>query len=48
MGIQKTLYQKTYELPVDSQEFTVVFKGCDRQFDWQEISLLYDKNYKNL
>ena len=48
MGIQKTLYQKKYELPADSQEFTVVFKVCDRQFDWQDISLLYDKNYKNL
>ena len=30
MGIQKTPNQKTYELPADSQEFTVVFKGCDR------------------
>ena len=33
MDIQKTLYQKRYELPADSQEFTVAFKGCDKQFD---------------
>ena len=39
MGIQKTPYQKTYELQAGSQEFTVDFKGCDRQFDWFEMSL---------
>ena len=40
MGIQKTLHQKTYELPLGSQEFPVDFKGCNRHFDWLEISLL--------
>ena len=39
MGIQKTPYQKTYELQAGPQEFTVEFKVCDRQFDWLEISL---------
>ena len=39
MGIQKTPYRKTYELQAGSQEFTVDFRGCDRQFDWLEISL---------
>ena len=48
MGIQKTPYQKTYELQAGSQEFTVDFKGCDRQFDWLEISLLCDKSDKHL
>ena len=48
MGIQKTPYQKTYELQAGSQEFTVDFKGCDRQFDWLKISLLYDKSGKHL
>ena len=46
MGIQKTPYQKTYELQAGSQEFTVNFKACDRQFDWLEISLLYGKSDK--
>ena len=23
------------------------FKGCERQFDWLEISLVYDKNDKH-
>ena len=48
MGIQKTPYQKTYELQAGSQEFTVEFKVCDRQFDWLEISLLFDKSDKHL
>ena len=48
MGIQKTPYQKTYELQAGSQEFTVDFKGCDRQFEWLKISLLYDKSDKHL
>ena len=26
-----------------SQEFRVCFKGCDRQFDWLQISLIYNK-----
>ena len=30
MGIQKTTYQKTYEMQVGSQEFIVDFKGCNR------------------
>ena len=40
MGIQKTTYQKTYELQAGSQQFTVDFKVSDRQFKWLEISLL--------
>ena len=48
MGIQKTLYKKTYKLQAGSQEFTVDFKVCDRQFDWLEISLLYDKSDKHV
>ena len=48
MGIQKAPYQKTYELQAGSQEFTVDFMGCDRQFDWLEISLFYDKSDKHL
>ena len=33
MGKQKTPYQNTYEMKAGSQEFTVDFKGCNRQFD---------------
>ena len=48
MGIQKTPFQQTYGLQARSQEFTVDFKGCNRQYDWLEISLLYDKSDKHL
>ena len=40
MGIQKSLYQKTYEFQTGLQELTVDFKGCERQFDWLEIYLV--------
>ena len=46
MGIQKTPYQKTYELQVGLQEFDVDFKGCKRQFYWLEILLDSDKSEK--
>ena len=39
MGIQKTLYQKTCELQAGSQEFTVDFKSCNRQFGWNFFAL---------
>ena len=48
IGIQKTPYQKTYEMQVGSQEFTADVKRCNRQFDWLEISLIYDKSDKYL
>lgn len=33
MEIKKAMYQKNFEMQIGSQEFTVDFKGCDRQFD---------------
>ena len=48
MGVQKTPYQKTYELQAGSLEFTVDFINANRQFDWIEISLLHDKSDKHM
>ena len=48
VGVQKTPYQKTYELQAGSQDFTVDFQGANRQFDWIEISLVYNKSDKHL
>ena len=48
MGIQKTLFQKIYKLQMGLEGFTVGFKGCKRQFDWLEISLVYNKSDKHL
>ena len=47
MEIQKTPYQSLYELQVGSKEFEVYFKGCERQFEWLEISLVYDESDKH-
>ena len=48
MGIQKTPYHKTYELQTGVQDVTVDFQGANRQFDWIEISLVYNKSDKHL
>ena len=48
MRIQKTPCQKAYELQTGSQDIIVDFTGGNRQFDWLEISLLYDKSDKHL
>ena len=48
MGVQKTPYLKTYELQTGTQDFSVDFIGANRQFDWIEISLVYDKSDKHL
>ena len=48
MRIQKTPVQKTYEISVGSDSLRVEFYGANRQFDWLEISLVYDKSDKYL
>ena len=48
MGVQKTPYQKTYELQVGVQDFTTNFIGANRQFDWVEILMVFDKSDKHL
>ena len=45
---KKLCTKKTYEMQVGSRESTADFKNCDRQFDWLEISLVYDKRDKHL
>ena len=47
MGVQKTPIQKTCEMSVDSDSINVDFLGSNRQFDWLEISLVYDKSQKH-
>ena len=48
MGLQRTPYLKMYELQTGTQDFSVDFIGVNRQFDWIEISLVFDKSDKNL
>lgn len=47
MGVQKTPLQKTCEMSVGSDNKNVAFLGSNTQFDWLEISLIYDKSYKH-
>ena len=46
MGTQKTPMQKTYEINVDQDTPDIDFSGANRQFDWLELSLVYDKSDK--
>ena len=46
-GVEKTPLQKTYEMQIGSIRFVIDFPGASRQFDWVEISLVYDKSDKH-
>ena len=46
MGTQKTPLQKTYEINIGQDSIDIDFLGANRQFDWIEISLVYDKSDK--
>ena len=44
MEIQETLLPKTYEINIGSHSFDVDFLVANRQIDWLEISLTFDKS----
>ena len=48
MGVLSALYQQLFEVNKGIQSITVTFKGAQRQFEWLEISLVYDKSYQHL
>ena len=48
-GIKKTPYQKSHELNIGVQLFTVDLRGANKQFSFLEISIVYHKsNQHNL
>ena len=47
MGTQKTPLQKTYDINIGQDSIDINFLGANRQFDWIEISLVYDKSDKH-
>ena len=47
-GIQKTRYQKSYELIAGAQSRTINFNNALKQFSFLEISLVYDRSDKHL
>ena len=47
VGTKKTPLQKSYEINTDQDSINIEFLGENRQFDWLEISLVYDKSEKH-
>ena len=47
MGAQKTTIQKTCEINTGQDSLNTDFLGANRQFDWNEISIVYDKSDKH-
>ena len=46
-GVLPSPYQKLFEINTGTQSFTCTFKGAQRQFDWLEICVVYDKSYQH-
>ena len=46
-GVLELLYQQEFEVNTGTQDFTCTFKGAQRQFDWLEISIVYNKSYQH-
>ena len=46
-GVLESPYQQVFEVNTGTQDFTCTFKGAQRQFDWLEISIVYDKSYQH-
>ena len=44
-GVLPAPFQQEFEVAVGSQNFTCLFQGAQRQIDWMEISIVYDKSY---
>ena len=51
MGLRQCVlpapYQQEIEVNRGTQDFTCTFKGVQRQFNWLEISIVYDKSYQH-
>ena len=46
-GVLPAPCQQEIEANTGTQDFTSTFKGAQRQFDWLEISIVYDKSYQH-
>ena len=44
MEMQKSPKQKTYEINVGTDSIEIDLLGSNRQFDWLEFQLVYDKS----
>ena len=48
MGILPSPYQQLFEINKGIQSLTVTFKGAQRQSEWLEIYLVYNKSCQHL
>ena len=46
-GVLPSPYQQLFEINTGTQSCTCTFKGAQRQFDWLEISIVYDKSFQH-
>ena len=46
MSVEKTPIQKTYEINTGRDSLNINFSGVNRQFDWIEKSIVYNKSEK--
>ena len=46
-GVLPFPYQQFFEINTGTQSYTCTFKGVQRQFDWLEISIVYDKSFQH-
>ena len=46
-GVLESPYQQVFQVNTGTQDFTCTFKGAQRQFDWLEISIVYDRSYQH-
>ena len=46
-GVLESPYQQVFQVNTGTQDFTCTFKGAQRQFDWLEISTVYDRSYQH-
>ena len=47
LGVQKAQIQNTYEISTGSDSINVDFLRSNKQFDWLEISLVFEKSDKH-
>ena len=47
MGVLNSFYQQLFEMNTIVQSLNVSFKGAQRQLEWMEMFLVYNKSYQH-
>ena len=46
-GVLPSPYKKVFEINTGTQTYNCTFKGAPRQFDWLQISIVYNKSFQH-